>query len=89
VATRIVGAILRAQRQPGLSPGVALQLQGSIERFRTDLAASSATSSAQRGWKAGLVKLLADRDAVEAFLAAPDSTPRVPPGSPIGAAGMD
>ena len=89
VATRIVGAILRAQRQPGLSPVVALQLQGSVERFRADLAASPATSAAQRNWKAGLVKLLADRDAVEAFVVAPDSAPRVPPGMPIGAADMD
>jgi hypothetical protein len=89
VATRIVGAVLRAQRQPGLSPVVALQLQGAVDRFRTDLAASPATSVAQRTWKAGLLRLLADRDSVEAFLASPDSAPRVPPGMPIGAADMD
>lgn len=87
--TRIVAALLRAQRQPALSPVVALQLQGVVEQFRTSLAASPATTAAQRDWKTGLLKLLADRAAIEAFLANPENAPKVPPGMPIGSADLD
>ena len=38
LAAGIVGAVLRAQRQPGLSPVVALQLQGAVPVLCAELA---------------------------------------------------
>ncbi|TPE62188.1 DUF5117 domain-containing protein [Sandaracinobacter neustonicus] len=89
LGTRIIAALLQAQRQPGLSPVVAVQLQGALEQFRTRLAAAPAGTPARQAWKTGLSKLLADRDAIEAFLARPESAPPVPPGMPIGSGDLD
>lgn len=81
IATTAILALARVQRDSALSPTIALQLSGRLERFSEDL---------QRGrtgdpdWAKGLVTLLKDREALDKAIADPARLPRVPPGMPIG-----
>ena len=83
VATATVLAIARVQRDPGLSPTVALALSERLNRLARTLQAS------RDDWSRGLGRLLGDNVALTAALAAPGRTPQIPPGMPIGAGGDD
>ena len=83
VATTIILALARVQRDPALSPTIALALSDRLARLAGQLAASNAE------WSRGLARLLADREALTAALADQRRLPRVPPGMPIGAEGED
>jgi hypothetical protein len=83
IATTIVLALARVQREPALSPTVALALSDRLARLAVQLAGSDAD------WSRGLGRLLGDREALAAALADPRRLPRIPPGMPIGAEGED
>ena len=84
VATASVFAVARAQRDPLLSPTVALALSERLERLGTSLARGRGAGA---DWSRGLARLLLDREALQAALAAPRNTPQIPPGMPIGGEG--
>lgn len=81
IATTIALDLARTARQAGLSPTVAMQLDGLLAGWAKRLAASSAAGEGG-DWQRGLGALLADREALDAALKAPP--PQVPPGMPIG-----
>jgi Met-zincin/Domain of unknown function (DUF5117) len=83
VATVIVFALARVQRDPALSPTIGLALSDRLSRLATQLAAGGTD------WGRGLARLLGDREALTAALADNRRLPRVPPGMPIGAGGED
>ena len=79
VATATILAIARVQRDPALSPTIALALSERLARLARTLQAG------REDWSRGLGRLLADNVALTAALAAPGRTPQIPPGMPIGA----
>jgi len=83
IATTIILALARAQRDPALSPTIALALSDRLDRLAGQLGASNAE------WSRGLGHLLGDREALAAALADQRRLPRIPPGMPIGAEGED
>lgn len=85
IGTLIVLSLARAQRDPALSPGVALALSDRLQRLAAELRRTSG-GGARSEWARGLGRLLGDREALAATLAEPGRVPRVPPGMPIGGA---
>ncbi|HEV2818772.1 MAG TPA: zinc-dependent metalloprotease [Allosphingosinicella sp.] len=83
IATTIILALARVQRDPALAPPIALALSDRLARLAGQLSASNAE------WSRGLGRLLADREALAAALADQRRLPRIPPGMPIGAEGED
>ena len=81
VATTTVIALARAQRDPALSPTIALQLAGRLDRLAEELQRGR---GADQDWAKGLAALLKDREALDKAIADPARLPRVPPGMPIG-----
>lgn len=78
IATTNVLALARAQREKSLSPSIAFQLAGRIDRLADNLARSGGD------WGRGLAALLKDRQELDKALDDPDRLPHVPPGMPIG-----
>jgi hypothetical protein len=85
LATTIVLALARVQRDPALSPTVALALSDRLARLSRQLAAAT-TPGTEGEWSRGLGRLIGDREALAAALADPRRLPRIPPGMPIGGA---
>ncbi len=85
VATTTALALARVQRDPALSPTLALALDERLRRLGASLAKKSG-NEAERDWSRGLVRLLGDREALDKLLAEPKRVPSVPPGMPIGSA---
>ena len=85
VATTAVLSLARVQRDAQLSPTIALQLAGRLDRLAEELARSRGT---EQDWARGLAALLQDREALDKALADPARLPRVPPGMPIGSDGV-
>ena len=84
IATTTAMALARLQRDPALSPTVALALGDRLLQLARDL--RSAKGKDQHAeWSRGLGRLLADREALDKALAEPQRAPRIPPGMPIGA----
>ena len=83
-ATTTAMALARVQRDPALSPTLALQLDGRLRRLANQLAKRSGEDG-ERDWARGLARLLADREALDKVLADPNRAPKIPPGMPIGA----
>jgi hypothetical protein len=83
IATTVVLALARTQRDGALSPTIALALSERLNRLGTSLAKTSG-SGVQVDWSRGLGRLLLDRDALTAALADKRRLPKVPPGMPIG-----
>lgn len=81
IATTIVLALARVQRDPSLSPTLALQLSGRLDRLAGELERGRGP---QQDWARGLAALLKDREALDKAIADPARLPRVPPGMPIG-----
>jgi hypothetical protein len=81
VATATVLSLARVQRDAALSPTVALQLAGRLDRLADELRRSR---GADQDWARGLAALLNDREGLDNAIADPARLPRVPPGMPIG-----
>ena len=80
IATTIALELARTARTKGLSPTVAMQIDGLLGTWAKQLA-GKAGSSEQIDWQRGLGALLCDHEALSAALLAP--RPEVPPGMPI------
>jgi hypothetical protein len=85
VATTTALALARVQRDPALSPTLALALDERLRRLGASLAKRSG-NEAERDWSRGLARLLGDSEALDKLLAEPKRVPVVPPGMPIGGA---
>ena len=72
IATTTVLALARVQRDPALSPTIALQLSGRLDRLATEL---DRERGAQQDWARGLAALLKDREALDKAIA---DTARLP-----------
>jgi hypothetical protein len=81
IATTTVLAFARVQRDTRLSPTIAMQLAGRLDRLAEQL---ERERGPQQDWARGLAALLKDREALDKALADPSRLPRVPPGMPIG-----
>ncbi len=88
IGTQIIVALARVQRDPSLSPAVALALSDRLQGLAADLQRTRGDGT-QNEWARGLGRLLGDREALTAALAEPGRTPRIPPGMPIGGAQGD
>ncbi|MGZ8311584.1 MAG: zinc-dependent metalloprotease [Allosphingosinicella sp.] len=82
-ATTVALALARVQRDPALSPTVALALSERLNRLGLALERGRG-GSVQADWSRGLARLLGDREALERAVADPRRLPRIPPGMPIG-----
>ena len=87
VATTTALALARVQRDPSLSPTIALALDERLHRLAGHLAGEE--TETHRDWSRGLARLLTDREALDKLLAEPDRAADIPPGMPIGAAADD
>ena len=81
VATTTVLSVARLQRDSALSPTIALQLSGRLDRLADEL---QRNRGGEADWARGLAALLKDREALDKAIADPARLPRVPPGMPIG-----
>lgn len=81
IATTAILALARVRRDSSLSPTLALQLSGRLDRLAEELQRSRAP---QQDWARGLGALLKDRQALDKVLEDPSRLPKVPPGMPIG-----
>ena len=81
VATATILSLARVQRDTALSPTIAMQLAGRLDRLADQL---QRERGAQQDWARGFAALLKDREALDKALADPARLPRVPPGMPIG-----
>jgi hypothetical protein len=83
IATTTVLALARLQRDPNLSPTLALALSERLARLGRALAAATGTG-VQSDWSRGLARLLGDREALDKAAADTRRLPRIPQGMPIG-----
>jgi hypothetical protein len=81
IATTAVLALARVQRDTVLSPTIAFELAGRLDRLAEDFQHSKGP---EQDWARGLAALLKDRQALDKALEDPARLPRVPPGMPIG-----
>jgi hypothetical protein len=88
VANTVALALARVQRDPALSPTLALGLDERLRRLAGTLEKRPG-NEAEQDWARGLARLLRDREALDKALAEPNRTPRIPPGMPIGGAEGD
>ena len=88
IGTTIILALARVQRDPALSPTIALGLSDRLARLASSLA-NTGGGGAQSEWSRGLGRLLGDREALAAALAEPRRIPQIPPGMPIGDGGEE
>ncbi|MDQ3246473.1 MAG: zinc-dependent metalloprotease [Pseudomonadota bacterium] len=82
IATTTALALARTQRNPALSPTIALALLSQLERLAERLRRERGTDM-RSDWSRGLGALLNDREALDKAIADPAQLPRVPPGMPI------
>ena len=83
IATTAIIALARTQRDPALSPALALQIAGRLDRLAEQLKRPGGGAE-QQDWARGLAALLGDRQALDKAIADPARLPKVPPGMPIG-----
>ncbi|MBV9930018.1 MAG: zinc-dependent metalloprotease [Alphaproteobacteria bacterium] len=83
IATTAILAVARVQRDPNLSPTLALALSERLARLGRTLAAAPG-AGVQADWSRGLARLLGDREALDKAAADPRRLPRIPQGMPIG-----
>jgi hypothetical protein len=81
IATTTVLALARVQRDRLLSPTIAFQLAGRLDRLADDLQRSKGP---EQDWARGLAALLKDKQQLDKALDDAARLPRVPPGMPIG-----
>ena len=85
IATTSALALARLQRDPALSPTIALALDDRLLQLSRRLRAADGDDAHDK-WSRGLGRLLANREALDKALTEPQRTPRIPPGMPIGGA---
>jgi hypothetical protein len=83
IATTAILALARVQRDPNLSPTLALALSDRLARLGHQLAATPG-AGVQADWSRGLGRLLGDREALDKAAADTRRLPRIPQGMPIG-----
>jgi hypothetical protein len=83
IATTAILALARVQRDPNLSPTLALALSERLARLGRQLAAAPG-AGVQADWSRGLGRLLGDREALDKAAADTRRLPRIPQGMPIG-----
>jgi len=83
IATTAILAVARVQRDPNLSPTLALALSERLARLGRQLAAAPG-AGVQSDWSRGLGRLLGDREALDKATADTRRLPRIPQGMPIG-----
>ena len=83
IATVTILGLARVQHNAALSPTIAMELAGRLDRLADQLQRSRGTASEQ-DWSRGLAALLKDRQALDKAIADPARLPQVPPGMPIG-----
>jgi hypothetical protein len=83
IATVSALALARVQQDATLSPTIAMELSGRLDRVADQLQRDRG-QAAEQDWAHGLAGLLKDRQALDKALADPAKLPRVPPGMPIG-----
>jgi len=83
IATTAILAVARVQRDPNLSPALALALSERLARLGRQLAAVPGAGM-QSDWSRGLGRLLEDREALDKATADTRRLPRIPQGMPIG-----
>lgn len=83
IATTVALALARAARQPSLSPTVAAQLGGQLDRLAEGLRRNR-DRTVTGDWARGLGAMLGDREALDKAIADPARLPQIPPGMPIG-----
>lgn len=88
IATTTVMSLARVQRDPALSPTLALELEDRLHQLGT-LLAQARGDGVHEQWSRGLGRLLTNREALTQALAEPNRALRVPPGMPIGSAEVD
>jgi len=81
IATTTILSLARVQHDPALSPTIAFQLAGRLDRLADELQHGH---GADQDWARGLAALLKDRQELDKAIADPARLPRVPPGMPIG-----
>jgi hypothetical protein len=83
IATMSILSLARVQHDAALSPTIAMELSGRLDRLADQLERERGPA-AEQDWAHGLASLLKDRQALGKALADPARLPRVPPGMPIG-----
>jgi hypothetical protein len=83
IATVTIFSLARVQQDATLSPTIAMELAGRLERLADQLERDRG-QAAEQDWAHGIAALLKDRRALEKVLADPQRLPQVPPGMPIG-----
>ncbi|HEX5238005.1 MAG TPA: zinc-dependent metalloprotease [Sphingomicrobium sp.] len=83
IANTGILALARVQHDPTLSPTIAMELAGRLDRLADQLVRQRGPA-AEQDWAHGLAALLKDRQSLDKALADPSRFPRVPPGMPIG-----
>ena len=83
IATMTILSLARVQHDAALSPTIAMELSGRLDRLADQLERERGPA-AEQDWAHGLASLLKDRQALDKALADPARLPRVPPGMPIG-----
>jgi hypothetical protein len=83
IANTSILALARVQHDSALSPTIAMELAGRLDRLADQLDRQRGPA-AEQDWAHGLAALLKDRQALDKALADPSRFPRVPPGMPIG-----
>jgi hypothetical protein len=83
IATMSILALARVQHNATLSPTIAMELAGRLDRLADQLERQRG-QAAEQDWARGLAALLKDRQALDKALADPARLPQVPPGMPIG-----
>ena len=83
IATVSILALARAQHDVALSPTIAMELSGRLDRLADQLERQRG-QAAEEDWAHGIAALLKDRQALDKALSDPSRFPQVPPGMPIG-----
>jgi hypothetical protein len=81
IATTTILSLAREQQDARLSPTIAFQLAGRLDRVAEELQRGRGE---QQDWGRGLAALLKDRQELDKAIADPARLPRMPPGMPIG-----
>ncbi|NUQ17912.1 MAG: DUF5117 domain-containing protein [Sphingomonas sp.] len=83
IATVTILGLARVQHDASLSPTIAMELSGRLDRLADQLQRDRG-AAAEQDWAHGLAGLLKDRQQLDKAIADPARLPHVPPGMPIG-----
>ena len=83
IATVTILGLARVQHDASLSPTIAMELSGRLDRLADQLQRDRG-AAAEQDWAHGLAGLLKDRQQLDKAIADPARLPHVPAGMPIG-----